>query len=111
MLAEWSHYLLQIAQVEKHEKNYPTHDLELATIIHALKMWRNYLMGRKFPLKINNMSLKYLFDQPDLNVRQARWLAFLSAYHFELKNIKDKESKVVNALSWWTHMINEVTLI
>ena len=57
------------------------------------------------------MSLKYLFEQPDLNTRQARWLAFLSEYHFELKHIKCKENKVVYALSHWTHMIYEVTLI
>ena len=56
------------------------------------------------------MSLKYLFDQPDLNVRQARWLAFLSQYHFELKHIKGKENKVDDALSQWNHMIYEVTL-
>ena len=56
------------------------------------------------------MSLKYLFDQTDLNMRQARWLAFLSEYHFELKHIKGKENKVVDALSWWTNMIYEVAL-
>ena len=86
-------------KLKEHEKNYPTHDLELAAIIHALKMWRHYLMGRKFLLKTDNMSLKYLFDQADLNARQARWLAFLSEYHFELKHIKGKENKVVDALS------------
>ena len=86
-------------KLKKHEKNYPTHDLELAAIIHALKMWRHYLMGRKFLLKTNNMSLKYPFDQPDMNARKSRWLVFLSEYHFELKHIKGKENKVVDALS------------
>ena len=66
-------------------------------------------MGRNFLLKIENTSLKYLFDQPNLNVRQARWLAFLSEYHFELKHIKGKENKVDDALSQQTHMIYEVT--
>ena len=75
------------------------HDLELVAIIHALNMWRHYLMGRKFLLKTDNMSLNYLFDQPDLNARQARWLDFLSEYHFELKHIKGKEKKVADALS------------
>ena len=78
---------------------YPTHDIELAAIIHALRMWRHYLMGRKFLLKRDNMSVKYLFDQPDLNVRQARWFTFLSKYHFDLKHIKGKDNKVVDALS------------
>ena len=56
------------------------------------------------------MSLKYLIYQPDLNVRQARWLDFLSEYHFELKHIKGKENKVSNALIQRTHMIYEVNL-
>ena len=67
-------------------------------------------MGRKFLLKIDNMSLKYLFKQLDLNKRQARWLSFLSEYHFELKNIKGKVNKIVDALSQRTHMIYEMTL-
>ena len=86
------------------------HDLELADIIHALKMWRHYLMGRKFLIESDNMCLKYLFNQPDLNVRQARWLVLLSEYHFELEHIKGKENKFVDALSRRNHMIYEVTL-
>ena len=68
-------------------------------------------MGRKFFLKTDNMSLKYLFKQLDLNARKSRWLAFLSEYHFELNDIKGKENKIVDALSRRTHMIYEVTLI
>ena len=56
-------------------------------------------MGRKFLLKIDNMSLKYLFEQLNLNAIQSIWLAFLSEYHFELKHIKGKENKIVDALS------------
>ena len=67
-------------------------------------------MARKFLLKTDNMSLKYLFDQSELNTRQARWLAFLSEYHFEVKHIKGKENKVFDALSQQIHMIYEVTL-
>ena len=67
-------------------------------------------MGRKFLLKTDNMSLKYLFDQSDLNARQAKWLAFLSEYHFDLKHIKGKENKVFDPLSRRTHMIYEVIL-
>ena len=97
-------------KLKEHEQNYPTHDLELEAIIHALKMWRHYLMGKKFLLKTNNMSLKYLFHQLDLNTRQARWLDFLSEYHFELKHIKGNENKIVDALIWWAHMLYEVNL-
>ena len=77
-------------KLKEHEQNYPTHDHELEAIIHALKMWRHYLMGKKFLLKIDNISMKYLFEQLDLNVGQARWLAFLSEYHFEIKAYKGK---------------------
>ena len=66
-------------------------------------------MGRKFLLKIDNMSLKFLFVKPDLNARKTRWLDFLSEYHFELKHIKGKANKVADALSRRTHMIYEVT--
>jgi len=61
----------------EHEKNYSMHDLELAAIIHALKMWRHYLLGRRFVLMRDHSGLRYLFDQPNLNSRQARWLVTL----------------------------------
>ena len=47
----------------------------------------------------DNKGLKYLLDQPNLNARQARWIAFLSEYDFEIQHIKGKENKVVDALS------------
>ena len=62
-------------------------------------MWRHHLIGKRFLLISNNISLKYLFDQQNLNTRQARWLAFLSEYDFEIKHIKRKENEVVDALS------------
>ena len=86
-------------KLKEHEKNYPAHDIELAAIIHALKMWRHYLIGRKFLLKTGNMSLKYLFKQLDMNSRKDRWLDFLSEYHFKINHIKGKENKIVDALS------------
>ena len=67
-----------------HEKNYATYDLELAAVIHALKMWCHHLIGRKFMLMTDNKGLKYLLDEPNLNARQARWLDFLSEYDFEI---------------------------
>ena len=56
-------------------------------------------MRKKLLLNIDNMSWKYLFEKPDLNSRQARWFPFLRENHFELKNIKEKENKIVDALS------------
>ena len=49
-------------KLKEHEKNMATHDMELGAIVHALKMWRHYLMGRKFELRTNHCGLKYLFE-------------------------------------------------
>jgi hypothetical protein len=86
-------------KLNEHEVNYVTHDLELAAIVHALKMWRHYLLGRKFVLMTNHCGLRYLFDQPKLNARQARWMALVSEFDFEIKHIKGKENRVADALS------------
>ena len=67
-------------------------------------------MGRKFLLKTDNMSSNNLFEQLNLNVRQAIWFCFLNEYHFKLNHIKGKENKVVDSLSQQNHMIYEVTL-
>ena len=80
-------------KLKTHENNYETYDLDLAAIIQALKMWYHHLMGKMFFLMPDNISLKYLFDQQNLNARQARWLAFLSEYDFEIKHIKGKKIK------------------
>ena len=69
-------------KLKEHERNYATHDLALVAIVHALNMWRHYLMGRKFELRIDHCGLKYLFNQPTLNVRKARWLEFLCEFDF-----------------------------
>jgi len=73
--------------------------LELDAIIHALKMWRHYLLGRKFTLMNNHRGLKYLFEQPNLDARKSRWLSMLNKIDFEIKYIKGKENRVENALS------------
>ena len=62
-------------------------------------MWQHHLIGRKFILMTDNKGLKYLLDQPILNARQARWLAFLSEYDFKIQHIKGKENKIADALS------------
>jgi hypothetical protein len=57
-------------QLRKHEENYPTHDLELAAVVHALKIWRYYLIGHRCEIYSDHNSLKYIFTQNDLNLRQ-----------------------------------------
>ena len=86
------------------------HDLELEVVIHALKMWWHYLMGRKIMLLTNNNGLKHLFSQPDLNVRQERWLVFLSEFNFDVRHIKGKENKVAYALGQRISEIYEIII-
>ena len=86
-------------KLKEHEKNYATHDLKLAAIVHALKMWRHYLMGGRFELRTDHCGLKYLFDHPSLNARKATWLEFLCEFDIEIKHRKGKENKVGDALS------------
>ena len=71
-------------QLKKHEVNYPTHDLELATVVHALKIWRHYLLGNKVHIFTDQKSLKYIFTQSELNMRQRRWLELIKDYNLEV---------------------------
>ena len=86
-------------QLRKHEVNYPTHDLELAAVVFALKIWRHYLYGSRFEVFSDHKSLKYLFDQKELNMRQRRWMEFLKDYDFELSYHPGKANVVADALS------------
>jgi len=103
-------------QLKVHEENYPTHDLELAAIVFALKLWRHYLYGTTFQVFSDHKSLRYLFDQKELNMRQRRWMEFLKDYDFELHYHPGKANVVADALSRKTlHlsalMVKEVELI
>ena len=64
-------------QLKPHEKNYPTHDLELTTIVFALKIWRLYLYGEKCFIYTDHKSLKYLPSHRELNFRQRRWMGLI----------------------------------
>ncbi|KAI3757501.1 hypothetical protein L6452_05041 [Arctium lappa] len=86
-------------QLKVHEKNYPTHDLELAAVVFALKLWRHYLYGTKCTLYTDHKSLKYVFDQKELNMRQRRWLELLKDYDCELLYHPGKANVVADALS------------
>jgi hypothetical protein len=93
-------------KLDVHEINYVTHDLELVAIVHALKMWRHYLLGRRFVLMTYHCGLRHMFDQPKLNARQSRWMDLLSVFDFEIKHIKGKENRVVDALRRSMKMIH-----
>jgi hypothetical protein len=86
-------------QLKIHEKNYPTHDLELAVVVHALKTWRHYLYGQKCDIYTDHKSLKYIFTQSELNMRQRRWLELIKDYELEIYYHPGKANVVANALS------------
>ena len=86
-------------QLKNHEQNYPTHDMELAAIVFALKILRYYLYGEQFEMYSDHKSLRYIFMQRDLNMRQRRWMEFLEDYDFTLHYHPSKANVVADALS------------
>jgi hypothetical protein len=91
-------------QLRKHELNYPIHDLELAVVVHALKIWRHYIMGTKCQVYTDHKSLKYIFPQKDLNLRQRCWLELIKDYDLEIHYHPVKANMVVDALSRKEHV-------
>jgi hypothetical protein len=88
-----------LRQLWRHEEHYPTHELELLAIVHALKVWRHYLLGTMVHFFTDHKSLKYLFIQPDLNMRQRRWLELIKDCELEVHYHRGKVNVVANALS------------
>ncbi|KAM0961741.1 hypothetical protein TB1_020386 [Malus domestica] len=86
-------------QLKIHEMNYPTHDLELAAIVFALKIWRHYLYSEKCKIFTDHKSLQYLFTQHDLNLRQRRWMELLSDYDCTIEYHPGRANVVADALS------------
>ena len=87
-------------QLKNHEQKYPTHDMELVAIIFALKIWCHYLYGEQFEVLSDHKSLKYIFTQQELNMRQCRWIEYLEDYDFTLHYHPSKANVVADALSW-----------
>ncbi|GKE77909.1 putative nucleotidyltransferase, ribonuclease H [Tanacetum coccineum] len=86
-------------QFEKHKENYPTHDLEFAAVVFALKIWRDYLYGVKFIIYTDYRSLQYFLEKKDPNMRQRRWLDLLKDYDYEIRYHPGKANVVADALS------------
>jgi ribonuclease HI len=97
-------------KLKKHEDLYATHDLELAAVMLALKLWRHYLVGRNFELKTDHQSLKHPLTQIYMNARQRRRSDFMSEYDFGISYIKGKENVVADALSRRPCIFSLVTL-
>ncbi|CAJ2662068.1 unnamed protein product [Trifolium pratense] len=86
-------------QLKRHEQNYPTHDLEMAAVIFALKIWRHYLYGETLEIYTDHKSLQYIFKQRDLNLRQRRWMELLKDYDCTILYHPGKANVVADALS------------
>ena len=86
-------------QLKKHEENYPTHDLELAAVVFALKIWRHYLYGVPCRIFTDHKSLQYIFTQKELNLRQRRWLELIKDYDCTIEYHLGKANVVADALS------------
>jgi hypothetical protein len=86
-------------QLCRHEEHYPTHDLELAVVVHALKIWRHYLLGNICHIYTDHKSLNYIFTQLELNMRQRRWLKLIKDYELEIHYHPGKANVVTDALS------------
>ena len=86
-------------QLKPHEKNYPVHDLELATTVFVMKIWRHYLYEEKCFMYTDLKSLKYLPSQQELNLRQRRWMELIKDYDCVINYHPGKANVVEDALS------------
>jgi hypothetical protein len=90
-------------QLSRHEEHYPTHDIELAAVVMALRTWRHYLLGNVIHIYTDHKSLKYIFTQPDLNMRQRRWLELIKDYELEVHYHPGKANVIADVLSRKAH--------
>jgi hypothetical protein len=90
-------------QLRRHEEHYPTHDLELAAVMMALRTWRHYLLENVVHIYTDHKSLKYIFTQPDFNMRQRRWLDLIKDYKIEVHYHPGKANVVMDVLSHNAH--------
>ena len=88
-------------KLNKHERNYEVHDKELLAIVHCLRVWRHYLLGQPFTVLTDNTPAKHILTKStdQLNERQARWLAFLADYDFDIQHIAGRTNVAPDALS------------
>ncbi|GJT84655.1 putative reverse transcriptase domain-containing protein [Tanacetum coccineum] len=86
-------------QLKTHEKNYTTHDLELGSVVFALRILRHYLYGTKCTVYTDHKSLQHILDQKELNMRQRRWIELLNDYDYKIRYHPGKANVVAEALS------------
>lgn len=71
-------------KLHPHEENYPTYDLELESLVHFLKIWQHYLIDKQCDIYTYHKSIKYIFIQSDLNLRQRKWLGLIKGYNLSI---------------------------
>ena len=76
----------------------------MAAIVYALKIWRHYLLGRKFELRTDHCGLQHIFTQDHLNARPRRWSELIREYDFDIAYIKGIVNRVADALSRRPHI-------
>jgi hypothetical protein len=86
-------------QLKKYERNYPTHDLELAVVVFALKSWRHYLYGETYDIYNDLKSLKYNFMQ-ERNMRQRRWFPLIKNYDHTIQYHSGKVMPLIADLNF-----------
>ncbi|RVW15458.1 Retrovirus-related Pol polyprotein from transposon 17.6 [Vitis vinifera] len=101
-------YPFKLKRLKPYEGNYPTRDLELAAMVFALKIWRHFLFGETCEIFTDHKSLKYLFSQKELNMRQRRWIELLKDYDCIIQYHPGKMNVVVDALSRKSVLMEEV---
>ena len=67
--------------------------------MHALVMFRQYLVGNKFVVKTDHNSLRYFLTQKDLNGRKKKWVSKIQEFYFDIEYVKGNNNVVVDALS------------
>jgi hypothetical protein len=83
--------------------------LKLAAVVHALKIWRHYIIGKRCEVYSDYKSLKYIFTQPNLNLRQRRWLELIKDYDLGINYHPGKANVIADALSKRSHLNMLVT--
>jgi hypothetical protein len=103
VMQDWKVVSYASWQLRKYEVNYPTHDLELAAVVHALKIWRHYLIGHRCKIYTDHKSLRYILTQSDLNLRLCRWLELIKDHDVCINYHPGKANVVADTLSRKKH--------
>jgi hypothetical protein len=90
-------------QLWHHKEHALTHGLELASVVLALQMWQHYFLGNVVHIFTDHKKLKYIFTQPNMNMRKRRWLELIKDYDMEVHYHPGNVNVVVDALSRKAH--------